>query len=181
MGRPEVRVVVLVEDQAQECFVRHLAKRLGLRPLRFENCQNNAGVLQALGREVDAHRAESHHQKNLGLVVVIDADDKGLRGRVNEVLARIATDAEGGGRKDAERIALVVPAREIENWYVHLCDPASRPVDEARDYKPTPAWRELAKNLGAAAKKSAEAWAPEPDRVDPASLTAARDELARVA
>ena len=179
MPRPEVRVVVLFEDQAQECFLRHLAKRLGLRPLRFENCQNNVGVLQRLGREVDALRERSF-QKNLGLVVVIDADDKGLQGRVAELLARLEADAGAGGRGDAERIALVVPAREIENWYVHLCVPAARPIDETHDYKPTPEWRTLAKDLGGAAKQAVAAWAPEVGRLDPPSLSAAREEVARV-
>ena len=150
-----------------------------MRPIRVEDCRNNAGVLQSLGEEVDALRTQ-RHQKNLGLVVVIDADDKGLRGRVTEVLARIASDASGGGRGDAERIALVVPAWEIENWYVHLCVPAERPIDEAKDYKPTPAWRELAKDLGASARRAVDAWGPEPGRVDPPSLSAARTELERV-
>jgi hypothetical protein len=178
MGRPEVRVVILFEDQEQECFLRHLARRLGLRPVRFENCQNNAGVLERLGREVEALRERSF-QKNLGLVVVIDADDKGLQRRVTELLSRIATDT-GDGRGPAERIALVVPAREIENWYVHLCVPAARPIDEARDYKPTPEWRALARDVGAAAKRAVAAWAPEASPVDPPSLSAAREELARV-
>ncbi len=178
MARPEVRVVVLFEDQAQESFLRHLAKRLGLRPVRYENCQNNAGVLQRLGREVDALRERSF-QKNLGLVVVIDGDDKGVQGRVTELLTRIATDS-GSGRGPTERIALVVPAREIENWYVHLCVPSARPIDETRDYKPTPEWRALAKDVGAAAKQAVAVWAPEASRVDPPSLARAREELARV-
>jgi hypothetical protein len=179
MGRPEVRAVVLFEDQEQECFLRHLAKRLGLRPVRYENCQNNAGVLQRLGREVDALRERSF-QKNLALVVVIDADNKGPQGRVTELLARIAADATAGGRRDAERIAMVVPAREIENWYVHLCVPAARPIDETRDYKPSPEWRALARNIGAAAKQAVAAWEPEAGRVDPPSLSSARVELERV-
>jgi hypothetical protein len=179
MGRAEVRVVILFEDQEQECFLRHLAKRLGLYPLRFVNCQNNAGVLQSLGREVDALRERSY-QKNLGLVVVIDADAKGLQGRVAEVLARIAADTGAGGRGDAERIALVVPAWEIESWYVHLCVPAARPIDETKDYKPTPEWRELAKDVGASARQAAAARAEEAGRVDPPSLSAARAELGRV-
>ncbi len=112
--------------------------------------------------------------------MVIDADDKGLKARVDELLARIVTDASAGARRDAERIALVVPAREIENWYVHLCVPAARPIDETRDYKPTPEWRELDGDIGKAAKQCAAAWPPDPDRVDPPSLSAAREELARV-
>lgn len=179
MGHPEIRTVVLFEDQDQECFLRHLTKRLHLRPLRFQNCKNNAGVLQRLGEEVDGLRERSY-QKNLGLVVMIDADNQGLQGRVAELLGRIAKDARDGARRDQERIALVVPAWEIENWYVHLCVPAARPIDETKDYKPTPEWRELAKYIGAAAKQAVEAWAPESGRVDPLSLTAARAELSRL-
>jgi hypothetical protein len=179
MGRPEVRTVILFEDQAQETFLRRLVKSMGLRPERYENCRNNVGVLQRLGLEVDALR-ERNFQKNVCLVVMIDADNKGLQGRLNELLDRIAKDASSGARKDGERIALVVPAWEIETWYVHLCVPAARPIDETKDYKPTPEWRELVKDLGAAAKRAVEAWAPEPGRTDPPSLTAARAELGRV-
>ncbi|MFS8071213.1 MAG: hypothetical protein ACMG6S_33000 [Byssovorax sp.] len=113
-------------------------------------------------------------------MVMIDADNKGLQGRVKELLDRIATDSSDGARAEGERIALVVPALEIENWYVHLCVPAARPIDETRDYKPTPEWRALEKDLGAAAKQAVDAWAPQPGRVDPPSLTAARAELGRV-
>jgi hypothetical protein len=179
MGRHDLRAVVLFEDQEQECFIRRLALRLGLDPFRMKNCKNNAGVLQRLGQEVDALR-KRNYQQNLGLVVVIDADRPDHQGRVAEVLARLERDASGGARKDAERIALVVPAWEIENWYVHLCVPAERPIDEGKDYKPTPAWRELAKDIGAAAKRAADAWPEEAGRVDPPSLVAARVELARV-
>jgi hypothetical protein len=120
------------------------------------------------------------HQKNLGLVVVIDADAEVHHRRVAEVLQRITTDARDGARQEIERIALVVPAWEIENWYVHLCVPAARPIDQGLDYKPTAEWRELAKDIGSAAKQAAVAWAPEPGREDPPSLTAARAELRRV-
>jgi hypothetical protein len=111
---------------------------------------------------------------------MIDADDTSSRARLTELLARIAKDTRDGARTDAERISLVVPAWEIETWYVHLCVPEARPVDEARDYKPSPEWRELAKDVGAAAKRAVEAWAPEPERMDPLSLVVARDELTRV-
>lgn len=152
---------------------------MGLRPERYENCGDSVGVLRRVGVEVDALR-ERNFQKNVCLVVMIDADNKGLQGRVKELLDRIATDSSDGGRREGERIALVVPALEIESWYVHLCVPAARPIDETRDYKPTPEWRALEKDLGAAAKQAVEAWAPQPGRADPPSLTAARAELGRV-
>jgi hypothetical protein len=179
MSRREVRVVVLFEDKAHKSFMMRLVDRLKLTPVRFEPCRDSTGVLRSLGPEVNALRAKSY-QKNLGLIAVIDADEKGLAGRVDELRARIADDT-GEGRAAAERIALVVPAREIEAWYVHLCCPAARPVDELRDdYKSTPEWKGLERDLGAAAKQAVQAWPVEPRRADPPSLTAARVELARV-
>lgn len=179
MSRHEVRVVVLYEDETTGRFMRRLVERLNLRPVRFVNCRNNVGVLHQLGREVDLLRRRNY-QKNLGLIVVIDADAPAHDRRIAEVLDRIEQDARDGERRDDERIALLVPAWEIENWYVHLCVPAARPIDEQKDYKPTPEWRELEKDIGAAAKQAVDVWGPEPGREDPPSLTAARVELARV-
>ncbi|HLM71958.1 MAG TPA: hypothetical protein VK459_04695 [Polyangiaceae bacterium] len=180
MQRHEVRVVVLCEDKAHLSFIIRLVDHLNLQPVRYERCGDSTGVLRRLGVEVDALRRRKH-QKNLGLVILIDADEKGLQGRVNELLERIVTDTSDGARTEAERVALVVPAREIETWYVHLCFPAARPVDEMRDdYKKSPEWRQLDKDVGAAAKRAVDAWEPEPGRVDPASVTAARKELSRV-
>jgi len=179
MPRPEVRIVVLYEDRAHDSFLRKLVKKLHLDPVRFEKCRDSTGVLRSLGREIDALRAEKH-QKNLGLVICIDADEKGLSGRVAELSKRIASDARDGARTEDERIALVVPALEIENWYVHLCFPGARPIDETRDYKPSAEWRELVKDLGAASRRAMEAWQSTADRTDPASMVQARTELARV-
>jgi hypothetical protein len=95
-------------------------------------------------------------------------------------LARIEADASAGRRTEDDRIALFVPAWEIENWYVHLCVPAARPIDEGRDYNRTPEWTRLKKDLSAAAKQAVAAWGPEAGRDDPPSLSAARGELERV-
>ncbi|WP_437563490.1 hypothetical protein [Sorangium sp. So ce542] len=180
MSRPEVRLVVLYEDKVHDSFLRRLfKKRPGHGRVRFEKCVDSSGVLGRLGREVDALRSQKH-QQNLGLVVVIDADEKGLSQRVDELEGRIEADARGGARAAGERIAFVVPALEIETWYVHLCVPSARPVDETRDYKASPAWRELEKDLSAASRRAVDAWPPAPDRQDPPSLSAARDELKRV-
>lgn len=179
MPRGEVRVVVLFEDKAHRSFLMRLVEHLGLKPVRYEPCRDSTGVLRKLGPEVKAFRVKNY-QQNLGLVACIDADEKGLAGRVADLHARILHDA-GSARGEDERIAFVVPAREIEAWYVHLCCPGARPVDEARDdYKGTPEWKALEKDLGAAARRAAEAWPPEAGRDDPPSLIAARDELSRV-
>ena len=48
------------------------------------------------------------------------------------------------------------------------------------DYKPSPEWRELVKNLGASSLRAAEAWASAPGTTDPPSIAAARVELQRL-
>ena len=180
MPRNEVRVVVLFEDDEHEYLLRRLVGRLHLHPVRFEKCTDCNGVLARVGLEVDALRRKKH-QKNLGLVVVIDADGPTREKRLAHIEAIVA-GLGGGARAGEERIAFVIPAWEIETWYVHLCCPESRPVDESRgDYKSDAAWRRLKTELGSAAKRAADAWLPENGRVDPASLVAARDELKRLA
>ncbi|WP_437785726.1 hypothetical protein [Sorangium sp. So ce1097] len=180
MSRPEVRLVVLYEDRVHDSFLRRFFKKHpGHGRVRFEKCVDSSGVLKRLGAEVDALRSQKH-PRNLGLVVVIDADEKGLTRRLDELTARVDADTRGGARSPDERIAFVVPALEIETWYVHLCAPSARPVDETRDYKTSPAWRELERDLGAASRRAVDAWPPAPDRQDPPSLSAAREELKRV-
>jgi hypothetical protein len=125
-------------------------------------------------------RHKMKYQHNLGLLVVVDADDASIMPRIQELTRRLLASDTGGPRGETERIAYLVPAWEIENWYVHLCVPEAHPVDEGKDYKPEPVWKELEKNLGAAARQAVDAW----DRADggrePASLSAARLELARL-
>ncbi len=179
MARTEVRVIVIFEDDEHEYFMRRLVERLHLKPVRFIKCTDCNGVLARLKPEVEALR-QKKHQKNLGLIAVIDADNGNTRKRLDELSALISS-VDGGARGENERIALVIPAWEIETWYVHLCCPEERPVDETRkDYKIDAAWRRLGRDLGLSAKRAVNAWLPESGRQDPSSMEAARDELARL-
>ena len=69
MSRTEVRVVVLVEDDAQERFMRRLVDRLHLKPVRYQKCIDCNGVLARLGPEVEIIRKKKN-QKNLALIAV---------------------------------------------------------------------------------------------------------------
>ena len=168
--------------------MRALVKELRLEQPTYLRCGNSTGVLREVSRQVNALR-ERKHQKNLWLIVVIDADNNGQEGRlkelgregrVRELEALVKTATADGARGAAERISFVVPAYAIETWYVHLCCPEARPVDETRDYKATLEWRHLEKDLGAAARRAAQAWRSEPQRADPDSLKAAHTEIERV-
>ena len=173
-----VRVVVIYEDEAQRFFLVELARRLGIKPIRFEHGRDCNGVLDMFATEVAVIRARNF-QRNLGLLVCIDADHLGLKGRREELLrvVRACKDRERGAE---ERIALLVPTLEIENWYVHLCYPQARPMDEAQDYKESSQWRQLRADLPMAARKAIEAWqaAQQPE---PPSIARAREELRRIA
>ncbi len=178
MPRDEVRVIVLFEDAAQRSFLYRLVEHLGLKPVRYVLCVDCTGVLRQFELELAETRPRMRYQANLGILVCIDADKFGRSGRVSELDQLMA--ASGGPRTATEKIAYMIPALEIENWYVHLCVPAERAIDEARDYKPSPAWRRLANDLGRAAKEALREWPADPQRPDPPSLTAARVELDRL-
>lgn len=179
MPRNEVRVVVLYEDDAQGHFVRRLVQKLKLRPERLELCGDCNRVLSQFRLEVEMLQRKKN-QRNLKLIVVIDADDSSRDKRLAD-LEGIVGSVLGSRSGEEERIAFVIPAWEIETWYVHLCCPEARPIDESRkDYKSDPAWKTLLPDLGYAAKRAVEVWQPEKDRLDPPSLVAARDELQRL-
>jgi hypothetical protein len=180
MSRPEVRLVVLYEDETHGKFVRQLTRKLGLRPERLEPCGGCVSVLDRFVLELKAMRHRMKYQHNLGLMVVIDADDASIVPRLRDLEERLLSSDTGGARRETERIAYIVPAREIENWYVHLCVPDARPVDESKDYKPEPVWKGLEKNLGATARQAVDAWVHADKTGEPASLTAARLELKRL-
>ena len=179
----EVRVIVVYEDVAHGKFVRNLVRNLGLRNLRYEPMGDCTRVLARYGDELDTMRSKMTFQKDLGLVIMVDADGKGLPdGGLTErkrSLERI-TETHGGARQPDERIVWLVPALEIEAWYLHLCDPSVRPVDEGADYKPDPRWKALDADLAGTAQRAVAAWHPEPGRIDPPSMEDARTEFRRL-
>ncbi len=180
MSRPEIRAVVLYEDEAHGKFARQLTRKLGLRPERLERCGGSGDVLDRFVLELRATRPRMSYQRRLALIVIVDADAGTTTARINDLNDRVRQSQSGGPRSAIERIVYVVPALEIENWYVHLCDPAARPIDESKDYKPEPSWKRLAKDIGSAAKAAVAAWDPAAAGGEPASLAAARLELARL-
>jgi hypothetical protein len=173
-------LVVLFEDNAHESLLRQvLSKAYGLKSpkVRYMRCTDCVGVEKSLPGEVQRLR-EKRHQRSRGLLVVIDVDRFGVDGRKRRLDA-VLTESGLVARQQGGRIAYVVPRLEAENWYVHFCCPARRPVDEAHDYKSDGDWRRLEKNLGAAARELARAWGEALDE-DLPSIADARREFTRV-
>src|ERR1017187_1702602 len=117
-----VRVVLLVEDEALECFIRRVLKALGTqtRIVRVERSPEGKGSAKAWVtknyiKEVKAHRSKVRHQENIGLVVGSDADNLTVSARAYGLDAALA----GAGfprRQSEEKICLIIPKWNIETW-----------------------------------------------------------------
>ena len=136
MSRPS-QVIVLAEDRRHQSFVRRYLRRLGHseHDVRFEDLPSGRGcgeqwVRERYAKAVQDYRARSSRART-SLVVAIDADG-GDRDRRLQQLQQTLNDAELPPRTDQERIAHVVPKRNIETWVLCL---DGRLVDEGTDYR----------------------------------------------
>jgi len=120
-----VQVVLLCEDRQHEAFARRFLKRAGrdYRVQRVEISPKGCGsgeqfVKERFGKELSFYR-DRQHRVGQALIVLIDADRKGVTARVQQV-----EDAavEGGQtpRQADERVAIFVAARNIETWIAYL-------------------------------------------------------------
>ena len=136
-----VRVVLLVEDEALECFVRRVLLAFGFqtRDIRVKRSPKGKGsakdwVTRNYPDEVRVHRSKSGYQSNIALVVGTDGDERTVQERVRALDAGL----EGAGlekRKIEERFCLIIPKWHIETWLMAL---SGFEVDEAKNYKNDP-------------------------------------------
>lgn len=129
-----VRLVVVAEDVQSEMFVRRVLYCLGFsrRDLTFKTAPRAAQsadrwVLQMHGVEAKKLRASEHAQPNTGLVTCVDADHHAVADRHVQL-----DEAMDGERGPNERMAWLVPRRNIETW-IRALD--GEPADEVTDYK----------------------------------------------
>lgn len=118
MGRPSL-IVVLVEDQRQQRFVRHhlYCHGYAAHDLRFEPLPAGKGsgaqwVLNRYAQAVAAYRSRSTRAKT-ALVVAIDADDKSVASRQQQFRGLAVRTA-------GEAIVHFIPKWSIETWIVCL-------------------------------------------------------------
>jgi hypothetical protein len=137
MARRGVQVVLICEDGEHERFARFALLELGFhrRELRFFLSPSGRGaaeqwVRQRYAEEVRAHRRKAGYRQ-VGLVVVIDADEETVAGRERR-LANELRHSKQQERKERERIAHWIPRRHIETWVAFLRDQS---VDERMDCK----------------------------------------------
>lgn len=130
------KITILCEDKLQEVFVSRFLKKCGVRQRSCVVVAYPAGkgsgeqhVREHYANELKAFRTRP---ASTVLIVVIDADDKTLQARHNELDSQAAS-ADLPARQDSEQIVHVIPKRHIETWLAYL---DGNNVNEADEYKP---------------------------------------------
>jgi hypothetical protein len=120
-----VNMVILCEDRQHEAFARRFLKKSGIstRDLRIEISPQGRGSAEQFVRdryleELQYYRSRSHRVQQ-ALLVIINADKRDVADRINQV-EQEAVATPDGGRRDDERVAICVPARNIETWFAYL-------------------------------------------------------------
>ncbi|NEQ76972.1 MAG: hypothetical protein F6K23_30535 [Okeania sp. SIO2C9] len=137
------KVTILCEDIDQERFIRQYLICRGFldrniipfpntKGLKVEN--NNASILKHYPKILKSYRIKKKSQ-DIAVIVMIDADDKTIDERIRSLNIAVNKD-EGERNKDMrlpnEKIAIFVPARNIETWFSYI---NGKDVNEEDDYK----------------------------------------------
>ncbi|NLE73036.1 MAG: hypothetical protein GX604_00155 [Actinobacteria bacterium] len=115
-----VNIVILCEDTQQGVFANRFLELAGksIRVMRIEKGPGEAFVRKQFPKELAYYRARKH-KVDQALIVIIDADTLGVTKRVKQLEAAIS-EAGQDPRGVDERVALFVPARNIETWIAYL-------------------------------------------------------------
>ncbi|MER2562951.1 MAG: hypothetical protein ABTQ32_19655 [Myxococcaceae bacterium] len=172
------RVRILCEDRTAERFLRRLCERHHVHVLEVLAAPAGEGnasawVLRQYARLVQQRRSK-RFQANLGLVVHIDGDQKGVKARK----AELESELGAAPRQPDEAVAVCVPTWCIETWLLHLTQ-TGQPGEDVQ-VKNDPSWAHALSKIsdGKAFVLAAAQWSVLQDA--PPSLVDGRDELRRV-
>ena len=136
MNNPSL-VIALVEDEHHEMLIRRYLKRYGLNEHKMRMNRSPSGrgaaegwVQKEFPKEIKAYRRRQASAQT-GLIVMIDADANSVQERFNQLdqaLTKSAQQAVG----EQERIARLVPKRNVETWI--LCLNNEPDLDENTNY-----------------------------------------------
>ena len=176
-------VVVLCEDQKSWCVLYHFLKAhgIGARKILPKISPGSKGAADAFisrqfPKEVKAYRSKANHL-NICLLVMIDADPGHNPGDREAMLRKSLQENGMDAIKRDERIAILVPKRNIETW-MHLM--TDHETDEQTNYKRLHDEKDC-KCCGIGLKEIQEKFRGKtpPDPI-PASLSEACQELERI-
>ena len=137
MSNPSLAIVVAEDDRHKMLAYRYLKKR-GLSP-RIEVSPSGRGsaenwVRKRFAKEVSVYRRR-HAQT--ALIVMIDADTGTVEDRLRQLAEALREAGEPPIDTKTERIARMVPKRNVETWILCLNGHA---VNEEDDYTLRPNW-----------------------------------------
>jgi hypothetical protein len=152
-------VTILAEDQPQQSFARKYLKRLGYLPheIHAEEVPDKGGgegwVRLQYPRIVEVYRTQAASPR-AGMIVVIDADTGQVARRIQQLNAALAQAGSGARGRD-EKIAHLIPKRNIETWILCLNArrPDGQPLNEEEDYKGHAAARKIGELIKPAAEE----------------------------
>jgi len=187
-------VTILCEDIDQERFIREYLICRGLDDRRIKDFgnpkgktikNNNALILKHYPELIKSYRSRRNY-RNIAVVVMIDADEDSLDDRMRSL--NIALDETAGNlnkdpRLPNEKVAIFVPARNIETWFYYINNNMEgQECNENTDYKDKKmSAEERIKLAKISAKKLAREICPQgADRITLPSLRYACTELQRL-
>ncbi len=136
MNNPSL-IIALVEDEHHEMLVRRYLKRYGLNEHKMRMNRSPSGRGSAEGwvrkefpKEIEAYRRRQASAQT-GLIVMIDADAHSVQERLNQ-LDQALTESAQQAVREQERIARLVPKRNVETWI--LCLNNEPALDENTNY-----------------------------------------------
>jgi hypothetical protein len=167
--------MVLCKDRQQQHFIEKLCARLDIDPIRVEPAPSGRGdakqwVAENYPERVKMLRSKIF-QKNLGLLVVVDGDNRGVEQR-KRYLDQKLTSKRMPVRAPEEPIAIFVPTSSIETWLAWLC--GRRPISEVQSYKYDGAYKAAFACGAVSVKRAADGWEP-PDPAEAANVPALSD------
>ena len=136
-------VTILCEDIDQERFIRQYLICRGLEEHKIKDYgnpkgrdikNNNALIVKYYPPLIKSHRTRKY--RNLAVVVMIDADKDSLSDKMRSLHKKL-DEAAGNLNKDTrlpnEKVAIFVPARNIETWFYYIME--GQECNEITDYK----------------------------------------------
>lgn len=134
--RSKPQIVVLCEDEQHFHFARKYLELRGIERIIKKIAPPGQGsgaqfVIEQYVNELQAYRNRSQYL-NIGLAVFLDEDRQGVQTRLRS-LEQVLQQAHIPYRKESEKVAIFIPARNIQTWFHYLAKQTD--VDETIDYK----------------------------------------------